>query len=62
MYQQKSTKNRRESTKIVQNRQRTNHNEYNKNRQKTTKIVQDLPQHFLKSAKPSKIDNNLTAN
>ena len=29
-----STQNRRESTEIVQNRQRTNHNQYNKNRQK----------------------------
>ena len=50
------------SFKIDKEQIRINTTKTDKNRQKTTKIVQNLTQHFLKSAKPSKIDNNLTAN
>ena len=50
------------SFKIDKEQIRINTTKTDKNRQKTTKIVQNLSQHFLKSAKPTKIDNNFAAN
>ena len=50
------------SFKIDKEQIRINATKTDKNRQKPTKIVQNLTQYFLKSATPSKIDNNLTAN
>ena len=65
IYLQKQLKmvvNPLKSVKIDKEPIRINTTKTDKNKLKTTKIVQNLTQHFLQSAKPSKIDNNLTAN